>query len=85
MKVSFYKYGSNLHGHFIPLQGIYDGTVQPEKTIDMTKKEFFQVADLRHPISTKNEFFQTLSTDIEGKPKKEWSICGHNHFLVIRR
>lgn len=78
MKVSFYRHGTNHHGYFVQRENL-------DKTADMTKKQIFEIADLRHPILTKEEFFEVLSTDINGKKRKCFELLSRSspHILII--
>jgi hypothetical protein len=73
MKATFYK-----------LSGF--GYVQTE-IIDYVKKttksELLKIADLRHPVLTKKEFYEVLSTDINGNKRYEFSLLSHTHYIVV--
>ena len=78
MKATFYRFYSNQHGYYVQRE-------KPEKKIDVTKSDLLKFADLRHPVCTENEFYHTLSTDINGMPKKTFELLGHNHLIIVER
>ena len=75
MKVTFYKY---YKGSYVQLEEI-------DKVKNMTKAELFKIAELRHPILTRREYFNVLTTDDKGSPKKEFTLSSSNHFLVVKK
>jgi hypothetical protein len=76
MKVTFYKYNSS-----------YDGFRVQRDTVDkveyLTKKEVMGLADLRHPILTKREYYENLSTNIKGEKLKEFQLLGSTHLMLV--
>ena len=64
MKVTFYRYH----------KGAYVQTEVVDKVESMTKSDLMKIADLRHPVLTKREFYNVLSTDRNGNLKKEFKI-----------
>jgi|688.fasta_scaffold1371569_1 hypothetical protein len=72
MKVSFYKF--------------HNGHVQQnviEKVEQMTKAGLMKIADLRHPVFTKKEFYNVLSTDRYGNIKKDFRLMTLTHYLIV--
>lgn len=76
MTVKFYKYGSNIHGFFIQTEKL-------DKTENLNKSDLLKIADLRHPVLNRVEFYNTLSTDRNGQSKKEFSLMTSTHYLKI--
>jgi hypothetical protein len=74
MKVTFYKFAN---GHV--------QTKTAEKTENLTKAELIKIADLRHPVLSKKEFFEVLSTDIKGNPKKKFELLSTTRYLIVER
>jgi hypothetical protein len=76
MKVTFYKFKSE-----------YDGMRVQRDVIDgveyLSKSEVMRIADLRHPVLTKNEYYTTLSTDINNLPKHSFELLSTSHLMVI--
>ena len=75
MKVTFYKYH----------KGSYVQREKIDKVENMTKSDLMKIADLRHPVLTKKEYFDVLSTDAKGNPKNEFSLMTSTHYLVVKR
>ena len=77
MKVTFYKYDSR-----------YDGFRCQWETVDrvgyLTKKEVMEMADLRHPILSKREYYENLSTNIRGEKLKEFQLMGSTYLMVVQ-
>lgn len=65
MKATFYPYGTNN-------SGFYTQRKTSEKTINVTKSDLLKIADLRHNVLTKREYFEVLSTDLKGKTKERF-------------
>ena len=76
MKVTFYKYKIEYDG----FRCQYDVV---DKVEYLTKKEVMQLADLRHPILTKNEYYNNLSTDIRGLRKEKFELLGSHHLMMV--
>jgi hypothetical protein len=76
MKVTFYKYWCNHSGFYTQIETI-------DKIEFLTKKEILKIADLRHPILTKNEFYNTLSTDIKGRLKEKFELLTNTHLIIV--
>jgi hypothetical protein len=74
MKVTFYKFAN---GHV--------QTKTAEKTENLTKAELMKIADLSHPILSRKEFFEVLSTDNKGNPKKKFALLSKTRYLVVER
>jgi hypothetical protein len=76
-KVEFYKYGSNIHGFYIQ-------TKEVDYVRKMTKAELFKVADLDSYNRTKKEYFEAMSTDIDGNVKESFTLGSrYKHHLII--
>lgn len=78
MEATFYNYGSNYKGYYIQTEKI-------DKVEQVTKKDLMKIADLRHPVLSRSEFYNVLSTDIKGKPLKEFSLMTSTHYIIVRR
>jgi hypothetical protein len=76
MKVTFYKYGSNHSGFYVQRDVV-------DKVQFMTKKELMGIADLRHNVLNKKDFYDTLSTDIKGNLKEKFDLLSSLHLLVV--
>jgi hypothetical protein len=76
MRVTFYKYKSEYDG----FRCQYDVV---DKVKYLTKKEVMGLADLRHPILTKNEYYNNLSTDIRGHLKDKFELLGSTFLMVV--
>jgi hypothetical protein len=74
MKVTFYKLAN---GHV--------QTERAEKTENLTTADLMKIADLRHPVLTKKDFYNVLSTDIKGNKRKEFALLSGTHYLVVKR
>ena len=74
MKVTFYKYH----------KGSYVQREKVDKVENMTTQDLMKIADLRHPVLTKKEYYDVQSTDIKGKPKNEFSLMSSTHYLVVK-
>ncbi len=74
MKVTFYRFAN---GHV--------QTKTAEKTEKLTKAKLIEIADLKHPVLSKKEFFEVLSTDIKGNPKKKFDLLSKTHYLIVER
>ena len=54
-----------------------------EKVEILTKSELLEISDLRHYSSTNREFFNTVSTCCNGRPKRNFSLFSKGcHYLV---
>lgn len=78
MTATKFPYGCNHHGFYCQ----YD---KPTEVFKVTKKDLIKMADLRHPVLTKNEYYNTLSTDMEGKPLKRFTLMCSSYLLIIER
>lgn len=78
MEATFYKYGSNYKGYYIQTEKI-------DKVEQVTKKDLMKIADLRHPVLSRSEFYNVLSIDIKGRPLKEFSLMTSTHYIIVRR
>jgi hypothetical protein len=76
MRVTFYKYKSEYDG----FRCQYDVV---DKVEYLTKKEVMELSDLRHPILTKNEFYNNLSTDIRGLCKEKFELLGSSYLMIV--
>lgn len=77
-QVTFYPYYTNYQGHYVQ-------TDKSDKTEIMTKKQLKAIADLRHPVLNKEEFFTCQSTDIKGNIRQEFTLSTMgNYYLVIK-
>ena len=76
MKVTFYNYATANDG----FRCQYDVV---DKVEYLTKKELMQLADLRHPVLTKNEFFENLSTDIKGNKRDKFELLGSTFLMMV--
>jgi hypothetical protein len=76
MKVTFYNYLSQYDGFHIQTDVV--DTVKY-----LTKNEVMELADLRHPVLTKNEFYENMSTDINGKKLNKFRLLGSTSLMVI--
>lgn len=77
MKVTFYKYNSAYDGFRCQFDVV-------DKVEYLTKKEVMELADLRHPILTKNEYYENLSTNIRGEKLKEFRLLGSTHLMIVQ-
>jgi hypothetical protein len=76
MKVTFYKYDSRYDGFRCQWDAV-------DRVEYLTKKEVMELADLRHPILTKNEYYENLSTNIKGGKLKEFQVLGATHLMLV--
>lgn len=77
MEATFYKFGN--------YQGFYVQTEKIDKIEQVTKKDLLKIADLRHPFLSKSEYYNVITTDIKGKPKKEFSLMSSTHYIIVKR
>lgn len=73
-EVKFYRYEN---GHI--------QTDRLERIEKMNKSDLFKIADLRHPVLNKNEYFQVQSTDMENNLKQTFSLLSSFHYLIVNR
>ena len=78
MRVTFYKFGSNIHGFYVQNEIV-------DKVENLTKKDLMSIADLRHNVLTKKEYYDVLSTDKNGKPKDTFYLLTHTHQLKVEK
>lgn len=79
MKATKYPYGTNNSGFYCQLEkpaDVYE---------NITKKELMSMADLRHPVLNKSEYYRLLSTDINGKPKPKFQLLCSTYLLVVEQ
>ncbi len=43
-----------------------------------------KLADLRHPVLTKNEYYENLSTDIKGNQRDKFELLGSAFLIVVK-
>lgn len=72
MKATFYKF---INGH---VQRDVIARVE-----NHSKSELLSLADLRHPVLTRREFYDVLSTDINGNLKEEFELMTHSHLIIV--
>lgn len=73
---------------FYPFESAYDGyRVQREKCTKSIEynsvKELMEIADLRHAVLSKNEFFNVLSKDRNGEYKNKFDLLSNRYLLVV--
>ena len=75
----FYPYYCNKSGYYIQ-------TVECTETKVVTKKELINLCSLslRHPVLSKKEFFENLSTDQNGKKLNEFGMLGNKHYIIVK-
>ena len=78
LKVDFYPYGSNIHGFFVQRDN-------KEKTVEMTKKELFKVADLSHNVLTQKEYWDAITTNRDGSKRQQFEMLSNRHLLIVTR
>lgn len=77
MKATIYKYGSNIHGFYVQ-------RINASEVINnVTKKQLIEMSDLRHPIHTKMEFYDILSTDMNGNKKQSFELLGKMFLILV--
>jgi hypothetical protein len=77
MKAVIYPFFSNHHGFYVQKH-------KPSQVFDkITKKELIGLADMRHPVLNENEYYETLSTDINGRKRNEFELLGSTFLIVV--
>jgi hypothetical protein len=76
MKVTFYKYGSNHSGFYVQRDAV-------DKVQFMTKKELMGIADLRHNVLSKNDFYDAVRMDMKGNLKEKFELLSSFHLLIV--
>jgi hypothetical protein len=76
MKVTFYKFGTNHSGFYVQNDVV-------DKVEYLTKKELMGIADLRHNVLNKKDFYDTLSTDIKGNKRDKFELLGSTFLMMV--
>jgi hypothetical protein len=75
MKVTFYPFAG----------GSYIQTKIILKVETLNKKELMDIADLRHQVLNRLEFYNALSTDINNKKRKAFYLLSNSNYLKVER
>lgn len=74
------KFNVTFYQHITKYDGFRLQFEKSEKTEILNTKELMAVADLRHPILTKKEFFQTHLKDIKGNVRANFRLLARGSY-----
>lgn len=75
-----------IYPHSIDHHGFYIQRDNCSKIIEnVTKKQLMGMADLSHNVLTKSEYYQNISTDINGRPKSEFELLGGTFLIIVKK
>lgn len=74
MKVTFYKFGSNIHGFYVQTDIVW-------KEETMSKRDIIKLCDPY--MGSKKDYYETQSHDIRGVLRPEVMLLGWNFTMIV--